>query len=334
MTPKPNALRLLATGLCAASLWCAAPAAAQAPADTRPLRLTVTNPEDLQDHARTLVVPTAYVKLLTEGSSFVAQQSGIFQRGSNAVKASARYTVEGLDKAYARELAKLAYDDFVARLRGAGYTVLTYEDIKGRDHVQAAARDAGVAPWGLPIETAADGRQSFIVAAPSDEQQFKIGFTGAFAEFVQYGKPKFLDATVVIPQYTVVAPQFSGEKGGGFNRISAEIHASPGMSLQAASAAWMGKPKVRVMSGLPGAVIKEPLPVSDKTGELVKAEDTTPVAANALSKGLALLSGSGSISSSSARYTYTVDRPAYIDSVMRGIGAFNADVAKLAGELR
>lgn len=295
-----------------------------------PVAVSVINPEDLGDYGKTVVVPTVYVKLLTEGSVFVAQQGGLFG-GNNSVKAKAAHKVVGLDKGLARAIAKQAQDDFVSRLRAAGYAVMTYDDIKDRDYVVAAERDAGDARFGLPMEKSADGRDSFVVAAPSDAQQFKIGFTGPFSSFVQYGKPKFTDATVIIPQYTIVAPQFWGEKGGGFNTISAAVHTAPGMNLQSASAHWMGKPKVRMGTGISGVAAKAALVnTSAKAGQLVQAEDTTPVAANALSKALGMLSGTGSIKQNSADYTFTIDPTLYVQGAMLGIGSFNAEFAKVA----
>lgn len=302
------------------------------PVGPMPVAVNVVNPEDLGDYGKTVVVPTVYLKLLTEGSVFVAKQGGLLG-GNNSVKAKAAHKVVGLDKALARSLAQQAHDDFVARLRAVGYTVLTYDDIKDRDYVQAAERDAGDAAWGLPTEKSADGRDHFVVAAPSDAQQFKIGFTGPFSGFTQYGKPRFTDATVIIPQYTIVAPQFWGEKGGGIGSISATVNTAPGMNLQTASAWWMGKPKSRVASGISGVTAKAALVnTTTKAGQLTQAADTTPVAANALSKALSLFSGAGSIQQNSADYTFTIDRTLYLQGAMAGIGSFNAEVAKVAAQ--
>lgn len=290
---------------------------------------------DLSDYNKTVVVPTAYVKLLVQGKAFVAKQGSALQTlgggNANSVKASAKYKVEGIDKAYAQALARQAYDDFVGKLRAAGYTVLTYDDVKGRDYVKGAAREKSDATWGLPVETPVNSPDTYLVAAPSDEQQFKTGFTGIYSEFISRGKPKFEDAAMVIPVYTIVAPQVWGEAGGGYNRISAKINAFPGMNLQSASAMWMGKPHVRMGGKIAGVMTKSYVAnISPKAGELVKAEDTTPKAANALSKGLSILSGAGSIDSSSANYVFTVDRAAYSAGVMKGIGDFNAEVSKFA----
>lgn len=310
--------------------------AAQTAAGSSTLAVNVGYPQDLRDYANTVVVPTAYVKFLVNGKVFVSKQGSALSTlgggNANSVKASAKYKVSGLDKALAQSIAKQAYDDFVARLRASGYTVLTYDDIKDRDYVQKAARDKGDATWGLPLETPVGSSDTYLVAAPSDAQQIKVGFTGPFAEFISLGKPRFKDATVVIPTYTIVSPQVWGETGAGYNRIEAGIKTAAGMNLQYASAVWMGKPKVRMGGGNAAGVVTKAavINITEKAGDLVKAADTSPTAANAISKGLSALTGAGSISASSADYVFNVDRNAYTAGAMKGITAFNAEVAKAA----
>ena len=301
------------------------------------IAVNVGYPEDMASYGKVVVVPTAYVKLLSEGSVFAAKQGSALSTlgggSSNSVKAKASYQVAGLDKAYAQGLAKQAYDDFVAKLRGAGYTVLTYDDIKGRDFVISAARDAG-RDGKLPTEKAVGGRDTYVVAAPSDEMAFKVGFTGVFAEFIKFGKPKFTDAALVIPTYTINAPQAWAETDSGYNRIEASTNVLPGMNLQYASATWMGAPKVRMGGGnAAGVVTKAPvINLTGNAGTLSKV-DTTSGAANGLSKALSMLGGGGSITGSSADYTFTIDQAAYGAAALHGIAGFNAEVAKaIAGQ--
>lgn len=314
--------------------------AAQTAAGSTTLAVNVGYAQDLRDYSNTVVVPTAYVKFLVDGKVFVSKQGSALSTlgggSANSVKASAKYKVAGLDKALAQSIAKQAYDDFVTKLRASGYTVLTYEDIKDKDFVQKAARDKGDAKWGLPTESPVGSSDTYLVAAPSDAQQIKIGFTGVFSEFISMGKPKFKDATVIIPTYTIVSPQVWGETDSGFNRIEAGIKTAAGMNLQSASAMWMGKPKVRMGGGsLPGVSTKAAvINITPKAGDLVKAADTTPTAANALSKGLSMLSGAGSINSSSSDYVFNVDRNAYTAGALKGISDFNAEVAKAAASAK
>lgn len=312
--------------------------AAPASATGLSVPVTVVNPEDLLDYNKTVVVPTAYVKFVVDGKVGVSKQGSALSTlgggSANSVKASAKYRLSGLDKALAQSIARKAYEDFVSQLRAAGYTVLTYNDIKGRDYMQGIALAKPDAKWGLPVESPVGSADTLLVAAPSDEQQIKIGFTGPFSEFISMGKPKIKDATILIPTYTIVAPQIWGETGASYSSISAGIQTAPGMNLQAASVTWMGKPKSRMMRGIPGVATKAPvLNISTNAGTLSKT-DTTSNAANALSKGLSLLSGAGSITAQSADYTFTVNPAAYTSGAMKGIAAFNAQVAKAAREAK
>lgn len=336
MTAKKT---LIALGLSlAASLAAVSPALA---ADPAPVKIEVNTgyANDLYDYNGTIVVPTVYVKFLAEGKVFISKQGSALQAmasggNANSVKASARYKVEGLDKALAQSIAKQAQDDFVKRLRDAGFTVLTYDDVKDRDYVKGAARVGAKDmenAWGLPTESAPGSSDTYLVAAPSDDQQFKIGFTGMYSEFLKRGKPLFEDAVMLIPTYTIVAPQVWGQADSGYNRISAAINTAPGMNLQYASAVWMGKPHVRMGGKTTGVITKGyTVNITEKAGEMVKTEETTPKAANAISKGLSFLTGAGSIQASSANYVMTVDKAAYSAGAMNGIGAFNAEVAKYA----
>ena len=86
-------------------------------------------------------------------------------------------------------------------MRQAGYTVLTYADVKDRDVFKAAARDPSASAFN-------EGSNDYLVVTPSDEQMFKIGFGGiAFSEFWSGGKTRIADATLLIPQFTFHAPQ-------------------------------------------------------------------------------------------------------------------------------
>lgn len=298
------------------------------------LKTQAINPEDLLDSNRTVVVPTLYLTLLTDGRVAATKQSGFFQRGNSTAKASATYTVAGLDKAFAQQLAKAAYEDFVAQLRQAGYTVLTYDDVKDRDFMQAAARDVSQGPMGLP--TKSEGGNNYVVAAPSDAQLFKSGLAGGdLSEFISAGKSKFTDATLLFPHYTFVAPQSWAEGSRGYQSVSAEANVAPGMNMWAARVTWMGQPKSRMMRGIPGvATTEQVINVTENAGVLSKTADTTPQAANALGSVLGMLTGTGSIQTSSSAYQLAIDRVAYSAGVLQGVRAFNAEVAKVAASAK
>lgn len=333
------ALALHALLLMAAPTWAQTtpepvsdPAAAARPAVN--LKVQVVNPEDLLDFNKTLLVPTAYLHLLVEQRTVAARQSGLFSRGNATARSSANIKVLGLDKAFAQELARLAQDDLIAQLRQAGFTVLGWDDPKVQAMLASAARESVEGAPGLP--TSSEGGQTHWIAAPSDAQRFKPALAGGvFAEFLQGGKSRITDATLILPQYIINAPQSWAETQAGYRSVSAEVNIAPGMNLARASAQWLGAPKSRVMRGAPGVSTTEQLVnATESAGALVQTADTTPQAANALGGILSALSGAGNIQRSSADYSFTVDRAAYQAGVMNAVRAFNAEVARAAAAAR
>lgn len=281
----------------------------------------------------TIIVPSAYVKFPVGGKVSVAEQgsalSTIGGGNANSVKASATFTVKGLDKALAQKIAKAAYDDFVAQLRGAGYTVLTYDDVKDRGEIKDADRESPDRDYGLPTEKIWGGATTAVVAAPSDAQMFDSGMTGLYSEFISMGKLKFKDAALIIPVYTLTAPQMWGEKSQSYSTIGAAVHGAPAMVLAGADANWMvPNPGWGMANGIPGAHLKGLTHLSLKVGELVKVEDTTSGAANAISATLSILTGSGRITSNSAKFDMVIDAAAYEKAALDGLRRFNAEVAK------
>lgn len=315
-------------------------AAAPAAASGFKFDLKSVNTEDLRDYNNTIVVPTAFVRIMVKGKVFVAKQGSALSEmatggSANTVRASANYKLEGMDKALAQNIAQKAYDDFVAKLRNAGYTVLTYDDIKDRDFIRGADREKPDSEWGVPTDSPRGSSDTYLVASPTDEQAFASGMAGGtFNQFIHFGKPLFTDATIVIPTYTIVSPRAGGKTEATYSTISAEVNVSPSMAMPYASVFWMGKPKVRIMHGMPGVVSPYPFGnLTDHAGELTK-EDTTSKAGNAFAKGLSLLTGFGSVTGNSANYTLKIDHDAYLAGAMNGIGAFNTEVARIAQEAK
>lgn len=294
-------------------------------------------PEHLST-GKVLIVPSAYVRLAVAGKVAVANQGSALRTigggNANSVKASARFTVQGIDKALAQKIAAAAYDDFVAQLRAAGYTVLTYADIKDRDVVKEASRMKPDSEWGMPTEKIQGGTVTALLATPSDEQAFEFGLAGGvFNQFIRLGKTKLEDGIIIIPTYTITAPQMWGEKSSTYATIGAAVKGAPAMVLTNASAFWLtNKPKVEIMNGIPGVHLKGFAGLSDKVGELQLMEDTTSGAANAISAGLSFLTGAGRITSKSATYAMTVDRDAYVAAATDGLRKFNKEVGRIAAQ--
>lgn len=316
----------------------AAPSAVPETPLSKTLGVTAINPEDLISYANTVVVPTVYVKLLVEGHATAVQKGGNrVGSNANAVRASAKYKVLGIDKKLAQDIARQAYDDFVTKLRAAGYTVLTYNDIRDREYVKSADREKADATWGMPVESSREGNETYVVAAPSDDQYFKSGFNGGvFNQFISLGKPTFKDATVIIPSYTINAPQVWGETDANTATISANIKTEPSMRLQSANAPWMGAPKVRMMNGIPGVMTQGPVKVSETVGTLTLIPEKVTAsssAANVLDAGIKAISffgGQGTIKKSLTEYSFTIDRNTYLAGAVKGASDFNAQVAQVA----
>jgi hypothetical protein len=327
MLTRPFAALLLCSLLI--PLPAAAPLAPGAPVT---FKLNASRERDLRG-SPTLIIPTVYVELAVAGKVSATKQGGALASlgggGSNTVKAKAQWAVDGLDKAFAQSIARKVQEDLVAKLRAAGYTVKTYEDIKGLDAVKAAKRQALDAAWGLPlIKSQAIMNSVAVVAAPSDEQYFISGMAwGLFNQFVRGTKSTLGEGTILIPTITIAAPQAWVETGGGYKRISAQANVAPGMNLTIARADFMSD------RGSGGTLMttEQIINLNEKVGELT-TRDTTPASANALSSALSALSGAGSISTKSGHYLLTIDRAAYEAAVLRGAVAFNSEIAKLAAK--
>lgn len=311
-----------------------APAADDAPV-LRELHMKVTASriKNLGD-SQTIVVPTVYVKLPVAGNVMAVKQASAFSLlgggSGNTVRASAHYTVTGLDKAFAQQLAKKVYDDLVTKLREAGYTVKTYDDIKDLDSVKEIKRDKPDETWGLPLEKNQIGNDVCVVATPSDEQNFKSSLGAVISPFQHFGKSRLGkdSGTLLIPVLTFDAPQAWGKADSGYKSISAEVNVAPGMNLASA-----GAPFLTADGGWGDVQTKGPSPnISSKVGTLAK-EDATDHLGNAFSSAISTLTGSGSIKSSKGIYVLTIDKAAYEAGLMNGAGAFNTEVANAAKEV-
>jgi len=328
MYPLPR-LPLLLLSLCLGI----SPALAALPPAKRQMALESGREKNFGD-SPVIIVPTIYLKLSVSGHIFVAKQgsalSAIGGGSPNTARASARYTVNGLDKKFLQEVAAKVYDDFVAKVRAAGYTVKTYADIKDLDKVKTAERAKPDAAMGLPTEKDRNNVHEYVVVAPSDEQTFVETLTGGvFSQFTGRGGSALGEGTVVIPVYTIISPQIGGEVSETYSTISAGIKSAPGMTLASVSV-----PLLTQKGGWGDAHLKTQfLPIAVKVGELT-AEDTTSKAGNAFSKGVSLLTGAGQINTKSATFTFAVDQPAYMAGVLEGTAAFNDLFGKVVAGVR
>ncbi len=267
----------------------------------------------------TLLVPTLYLRVATEGSVFATKGAG-----SSTASAKGSFTVHGLEKSALHALATQLYAQFVEQLKAAGWKVLTYDDVKDDPEVIKMERRNGEGPLALPTEKTGDGRTRYAIATPSDPQNFTPAMQGLHWTFRHVGKAR--NATVIVPSIDIVAPQVWGETRKGYSSASAKVNTAPGMNMNYAMIL------VLTPKGGGGVVMKTKYAVVNATenaGAFVDAKNTSPSAANGISKGLSLLGGGGSINRSSAAYQFAIDPAAFSAGVLRGGGAFLGHVTKV-----
>ncbi len=265
----------------------------------------------------TLLVPTLNLRVAVQGSVFAAK--GI---GGSTASAKGSFVVLGHEKAALNALAAQLYADFVQKLKDAGWKVLTYDDIKDEPEVVQLARRSGDGPLALPTEKSQDGRTSFVVATPTEAQNFKAAMQGLHWTFRGVGQKR--NATILIPHLDVFSPQLWGETRKGYSSASAKVNTHPGITLTFAMIV------AQTPKGGGGMIVKTKYPVisAETVGTFIDAKDKSPSAANALSKGLSILGGGGSISRSSAAYQFEIDPKAYATGVQASSGTFLNQAAK------
>ncbi|MBK7907875.1 MAG: hypothetical protein IPJ78_15130 [Gemmatimonadetes bacterium] len=261
-----------------------------------------------------VIVPTIVVRYALRGSLFVVNQG----RGATA-RAKGRFVVAGLEKEYLQELSKRLYDDVVARLREAGYEVLTYDDLKDIPEVQRMPRYTADADWGMPTVNPPGGDIEYAMAFPSDAQAIDPPMQGYGWGFRKVMKD--LNAGIVVPEYTIDAPIMGGETDRSISSRSASVNIRPRMRMIAMTTYTTEKlggggfQMKRHMENLGGDV-----------GQVASVEDASPRVANALSRSLSILSGSADMQTSSTNYGMKVDREAYTAQFLRATVSWNTEV--------
>lgn len=269
--------------------------------------------------SETLVVPTFYLKLTVDGSASAVSDSNPFSSDTSNARVSMKYKVNGLDKALAQEIAKTAYADFVAKLRAAGYKVLTFDDIK--DQVADLKRYDKDAAYGLPV----DGGQ--LVVTPTDEMAIKPGMGGNLVSpYQRFGKSTLKEGTLIIPTFTLVSPLAKAEtysSGASLQLFPAMALTQGNVAFLTHGGAWGGANLKKWVFGL-----------SENVGSVAKTEDTTPHLANTLTKLGSVLGGIGGTNRKSSNWTLTVDRNAYRDAALKGLTQFNDEMGKVAASAK
>ncbi|MEQ1919635.1 MAG: hypothetical protein ABL955_10585, partial [Elusimicrobiota bacterium] len=167
----------------------------------------------------TYIIPTLYLRMAARN------QTSISNGGASG---KARVFVEGIDKAFLQDLSKKIYDDLIAKMRAAGYTVLAYDDLKtelaGFDRLKPNPK------YGLPsLLSDKIGPIDFVLASPSDEHQIDWGVTGVMYPYRSLAKAK--NAVVLIPNIYFNTASVLGKKGGGMFSKEVSLEVDPAMRL-------------------------------------------------------------------------------------------------------
>lgn len=182
---------------------------------------------------KTYFVPTYDLVVSMKGSVW-AKKGGAQAHGS--------FFVDGMDADLMRGLATKLYDDLVTRMRAAGYTVLTYDDMKGEPDVVKRGRDKPDARWGFPTRNRTP--LHYIIASPSAEQQFDNPIQGSGWPWRGIAKEKGLMA--ISPEISFSLPQMWGVGREGYSTNEAGIATDPAMVFEGAD--------VRAINGKGGSV--------------------------------------------------------------------------------
>jgi hypothetical protein len=300
----------------------AAPATAQDLLAIKPDTLDTDGIKFLRD-AETILIPMVVLQVAEEGEVWVTAGGGMLSSANGTARAKGKFVVTGLDKAMLQDAARLVEEDFVTRLRAAGFTVATYADIKDHPETIAMKRYAAKADarYGLPTDKVV--RTEYVLATATDEQNFDPPLQGYHWGFRKIAKEK--NYTVVVPVYTLDAPQMWGESEEGYKRAKAGINIAPGMNVTSALT-WILTPK----GG--GGILKLKSAVQNAAEEVgsLDSEDKSPTAANAVSKGLSFLGGSRDIQTKSTSFVLTADQAKFKGGLLRGGYSVNALIANAA----
>lgn len=175
--------------------------------------------------SKTYFIPTVYLRVMAR------TQTSIQSKGSSGASAKAKIFIDGLDKKLFQGLAQKVYDDLVAKTRAAGYTVLTYDDLKtelaGMERMKANEK------YGFPTKLF-DGASGidYAIVTPSDEQAFDYGITGVMYRYRDIAKKK--GAVVLLPDIYFSITEVAGKTDSDIWGKSASLAVLPPMRLQSA----------------------------------------------------------------------------------------------------
>lgn len=248
--------------------------------------------------SRTYFVPTVTLHLSHHGSVRIRNEA----RGASA-SARADYGVEGIDRDLAQRLATQIQEDLVAKLRAAGFNVVTWAD--AGDHASLARRDRMEmdATMGLPSSKDVSGMLFYMVANPTDQQAIRTG--RGWAPLIYKDVAAERSAVMLWPEIWFDYPQVMASRSTGRRSASASVAVEPGMNMRYFS---IGVVNGRGAGGAITAV--GPIEVSDNVGSVEQVSSTsTRIASN--------------IGRRRGDYTLTINVDAFSANVLRAGAAVN-----------
>jgi hypothetical protein len=257
----------------------------------------------------TYVVPTVILDLSVDGSVWAIKQGG----GASA-KGHGKFWVSGIDKQFAQDLAARVQADLIQRMKAAGLTVKSYDEIKGDPEWAKQDRFEPNKDYGMPTDD--QGEIIYVIAAPSDDQAIKGGLRGYIWGLRKFAKN--VDAITIVPRYTIASPQMWGEKGSGYKRVTASIEVQPGMTLVMVTTQFVDQNEKGGYTMLPGGHRE----VADEVGELIKGGTEK----YNLGTGSGFMGSQGAITGVKSVWLFKVDRAAYTDAVMYAAGSYNQNL--------
>jgi hypothetical protein len=238
----------------------------------------------------TYLIPTVRVRLSVQGSVW-AQKGG--------AKAHGKYWVFGADHDVMQDVAKKLQDDLASKMRAAGYTVLTYEDVKSEPDVAGQSLDKVDSRYGLPTSGGFGMPVTFIDATPTDAQSFAKPIQGPAWAFRGVAKAKNL--TVIVPELTFTTPQMWGQVERSAWTDSAGVSMDPRMIFEGATVVGVtpkgGGPAIQVQQH--GKRL-----AADVAGKIVKASENK-------------LHVEHVSEFTSADYVMDFDKPVFTDGILR-----------------
>jgi len=169
----------------------------------------------------TFLVPTVY--LYVSAREKLTAGGGLGNAGVRA-----RVFTQGPNKKQLQALAGQLQSELVGQLRAAGYTVLTFDDV--RDDVSTKERWTLNPRYGMPTHDArAFPGIDFVLATPTDEQAISYGLTGPTGPWAE--ATKRTGATLLLPEFYFTMPQMGASFTHNLQGTHANIRFDPAMHL-------------------------------------------------------------------------------------------------------